>query len=291
MFTPTDFAAGPWAEALQRLRHDRIVKLCFGVIGVLLLLALAAPLLGRHGPGDVDWDNFAAAPSLGSGHWFGTDTLGRDLFVRVLSGLRVSLLVAALATLVSITVGISWGAIAGYAGGRIDAAMMRVVDVLYSLPYTFFVIVLTALFGSSLTLLCFAIGAVGWLTMARIVRGQAMSLREREFVEAAVVAGVPMRRILSRHIVPNTIGPIVAYGTLLVPQIILCESLLAFLGLGVQEPHASLGRLIAAGALEMETAPWVLVIPATFLVLLLAALSILGDALRDSLDQNSRRRA
>lgn len=284
---PVDFGGGPWTDAWQRLRHGRVAVLCLGVIGILLVLALAAPLLSRYESGDIDWNNFAAAPSLAGGHWFGTDAIGRDLFVRVLSGLRVSLLIAALATLVSVAIGVCWGAFAGYAGGRIDAAMMRIVDVLYSLPYAFFVIALTALFGSSLMLLCIAIGAVSWLTMARIVRGQTLSLRHREFVDAAVISGVATRRILSRHIVPNIIGPIVAYATLLVPQIILLESLMAFLGLGIQEPLSSLGRLIAEGALAMETAPWLLMIPATILVLLLAALSILGDELRDILDPNA----
>lgn len=274
---------GPWSDAVRRVRASRVAMRCACILAALVLLALLGPPLSPYALDDVDWDHFAVPPLTG-GHWLGTDSMGRDLFVRSLFGLRISLLVAVVATLVSLVIGVAWGAVAGYAGGKVDALMMRIVDVLYSLPYIFFVIVLTVLFGSSPYLMFIAIGAVGWLTMARIVRGQTLALRRKEFIAAAVVAGVPARRILVRHVVPNVIGPVIVYATLTVPQVILFESFLSFLGLGVQEPLTSLGKLIAEGALEMETSAWMLIVPATFLVLLLAALSFLGDALRDAFD-------
>jgi len=289
--TESGAVRGPWSDAMRRLRGNRVAIRSACVILVLLLLALVGPFLSAYALDDVDWDHFTIPPSLSSGHWLGTDSIGRDLFVRSLFGLRISLLVAVVATLVSLAIGVTWGAVAGYAGGRLDAAMMRTVDVLYSLPYIFFVIVLTVLFGSGLYLMFIAIGAVGWLTMARIVRGQTLALRDKEFIEAAIVAGVPTARILVRHVVPNVIGPVIVYATLTIPQVILFESFLSFLGLGVQEPLTSLGKLIAEGALEMETSAWMLIVPATFLVMLLASLSLLGDALRDAFDTSQRRPA
>jgi len=253
---------------------------------LLVLASLLAPLASRYAIDQVDWtlSPLASPPSVGNGHWFGTDSNGRDLFVRVWSGTQVSLLVALLATLVSLAIGVAWGATAGYLGGRVDEWMMRFVDVLYALPYMFFVIILTVVFGRSLLLIFLAIGAVGWLTMARIVRGQAMALRQREFVAAAITLGLPTHRIIARHIVPNVLGTVVVYATLTVPQVILFESFLSFLGLGVQEPLTSLGRLVAEGALEMETAPWQLLVPSAVLALLLLCLNFLGDGLRDALD-------
>jgi oligopeptide transport system permease protein len=205
--------------------------------------------------------------------------------VRAFHGVRVSLLIGVLATLVSLAIGVAWGAIAGYAGGRIDSVMMRAVDIFNSLPYIFIVIILTTLFDrGSLVMLFFAIGAVGWVTMARIVRGQALSLKHREFVEAAVAGGAPPSRILLRHIVPNAIGPVIVYATLTIPQMILYESFLSFLGLGVQEPLASLGTLIREGSVEMESAVWLLLAPAGILAVLLVCFGFLGDGLRDALD-------
>jgi len=277
---------GLWSEAGRRLRNNRAAVIAGGLLVLLVLASLLAPLGSRYAIDQVDWtlSPLASPPSLGNGHWFGTDSNGRDLFVRVWSGTQVSLLVALLATLVSLAIGVAWGATAGYLGGRVDEWMMRFVDVLYALPYMFFVIILTVVFGRSLLLIFLAIGAVGWLTMARIVRGQAMALRQREFVAAAITLGLPTHRIIARHIVPNVLGTVVVYATLTVPQVILFESFLSFLGLGVQEPLTSLGRLVAEGALEMETAPWQLLVPSAVLALLLLCLNFLGDGLRDALD-------
>jgi len=277
---------GLWSEAGRRLRTNRAAVVAGGVLLLLVLASLLAPFASRYAIDQVDWtlSPLASPPSLANGHWFGTDSNGRDLFVRVWSGTQVSLLVAVLATLVSLAIGVAWGATAGYLGGRVDDWMMRFVDVLYALPYMFFVIILTVVFGRSLWLIFLAIGAVGWLTMARIVRGQAMALRQREFVAAAITLGLPAHRIIARHIVPNVLGTVAVYATLTVPQVILFESFLSFLGLGVQEPLTSLGRLVADGALEMESAPWLLLAPSVVLALILLCLNFLGDGLRDALD-------
>ncbi len=272
------------AATLRHLRHNRAAMLCAVLLAGLALLALVGPMLSPYALEAPDWQAMAIPPTLTDAHWFGTDRLGRDLWLRTWHGTRVSLLIGLLATAVSLVIGVLWGAVAGYVGGRTDALMMRFVDVLYSLPYVFFVIVLMVLFGRNFVLLFVAIGAVGWLTMARIVRGQTLALRRREFIEAAVVMGVPTWRIVLRHILPNVLGPVIVYATLTIPQMILFESFLSFLGLGVQEPLASLGNLIAAGAAEMESAPWMLIVPGGVLVLLLGCCSFLGDGLRDALD-------
>jgi oligopeptide transport system permease protein len=251
------------------------------VLGALALLSLAAPFISPWSHDTLDWEHQAVAPQLAASHWFGTDRLGRDLFARGMQALRVSLALGLLATLVSVGIGIAWGATAGYLGGRIDAAMMRFVDIVYALPYVFIVIILSTVFPrGSLAALFIAIGAVGWLTMARIVRGQTLSLRNREFVSAAIAGGVRTPAILWRHIFPNVIGAVIAYATLTIPQVILFESFLSFLGLGVQEPYASLGSLINEGAQEMESSPWMLLVPAGLLSVLLVAFNSLGDALR-----------
>jgi oligopeptide transport system permease protein len=257
------------------------MRISLGVLAVLAVLALAAPLLSPWDPATLDWDNLAVPPQFGAAHWLGTDRLGRDLFVRGMQGLRISLALGVLASLVSVCIGVAWGATAGYLGGRIDAAMMRAVDIVYALPYVFIVIILSTLFPrGSLAALFIGIGAVGWLTMARIVRGQTLSLRQREFIMAAVACGVRTPVIIWSHIVPNVIGTVIAYATLTIPQVILFESFLSFLGLGVQEPYASLGSLINEGAQEMESSPWMLLVPVVLLTLLLGALTSLGDALR-----------
>jgi oligopeptide transport system permease protein len=258
------------------------------VLSLLVIAAVAGPLLVDYREDEIDWENMAIPPFTTDGHWLGTDRLGRDLLVRTLHGLRVSLAIALAATLVSLVIGVAWGAIAGYLRGRADALMMRFVDVLYALPQVFFVIILTVVFGRGPLTLLVAIGAFGWLTMARIVRGQALALREREFVEAAVVGGSGTLRIVARHIVPNLLGPVIIYATLTVPQVILVESFLSFLGIGIQEPLASLGNLIADGAAEMETAPWMLAVPAGCLVLVVFCFNFLGDGLRDALDPRDR---
>lgn len=281
-------AAGLWSDAFARLAANRAATASAGLLVVLALLALLGPLASPYEPDAIDWEHMAAPPSLESGHWLGTDRLGRDLFVRTMHGVRLSLAVALLATLVSLVIGVTWGAVAGFAGGRTDALMMRAVDVLYALPQVFFVIILTVVFERSVWLLFVAIGAVGWLTMARVVRGQALALRRREFVEAAVAAGAGPARIVFGHVVPNLLGPVIVYATLMIPQMILVESFLSFLGIGIQEPLASLGNLIADGAAEMESAPWILLVPATCLVLIVFAFNFLGDGLRDALDPRER---
>jgi oligopeptide transport system permease protein len=256
------------------------------VLALLALAALLAPMISPHAFDTLDWENLASPPTTANAHWLGTDRLGRDLLVRSMQGMRISLLIGVLATLVSVAIGVAWGATAGYLGGRVDAWMMRIVDVVYTLPYAFIVILLSTLFErGSVAVLFVAIGAVGWLTMARIVRGQTLSLRRREFIDAAIASGVRTPAILWRHIVPNVAGPVIAYATLTIPQMILYESFLSFLGLGVQEPSASLGTLINEGAQEMESAAWMLLVPATLLVMLLVAFNLLGDGLRAALER------
>jgi len=276
---------GLWSEAHRRLRGTRTVNIAVAVLAFLTLAAIIAPALSPWRYDSLDWQHLAAPPGAAAAHWLGTDRLGRDLLVRTLYGLRLSLLLALLASAVSLLIGVLWGAVAGLAGGRIDGAMMRFVDVLYSLPYLFVVIILTTLFPrGSLAALALALAAVGWLTTARIVRAQTLALRHRAFIEAARATGVPPAGILWRHIVPNVAGQVAVYATLIVPQMILFESFLSFLGLGVQEPQASLGNLIFVGAQEMESAPWMLLVPASALVLLLLCLNVLGDGLRDAFD-------
>lgn len=278
-----------WSDARDRLRANRPVLVALGLIVLIALLAVFGPLLSPYADDSLDWQHLAVPPGLEAAHWFGTDRLGRDLFVRTLHGVRISLVISVLASAVSLVIGVAWGAIAGYVGGRTDEWMMRFVDVLYSLPYLFIVIILTTVFErGSLTVLLVAIGAVGWLTTARIVRAQTLTLKRREFVEAARATGLGVPGILVRHIVPNLVGPVAVYATLTIPQMITFESFLSFLGLGVQEPLASLGSLVNDGAREMQTAPWMLLVPALFLVALLVCSNLVGDGLRDALDPRDR---
>jgi oligopeptide transport system permease protein len=282
-------SGGLWAGALGRMSRDRAAVISAGVILAIAVIAVFGPMLMPYSQDALDWQHIASPPQLSTGHWLGTDRLGRDLLVRTLYGVRISLVIGLMATLVSLIVGVTWGAVAGYAGGRLDELMMRTVDVLYTIPYIFIVIILSTIFARGNVYVMFiAIGAVGWLTMARIVRGQTLALKRREFIEAAVVTGVKRRSIVTRHIVPNLIGPVVVYATLTIPQMILYESFLSFLGLGVQEPLASLGSLINLGAREIESAPWMLIVPAGFLVVLLVCFNFLGDGLRDALDPHER---
>jgi oligopeptide transport system permease protein len=279
---------GLWSDARRRLLANRAAVASLVVLAALCVLAIAGPALSDYPPDELDWAMMGVPPDLASGHWFGTDRLGRDLFVRTLHGARISLAIALLATAVSLVIGVAWGAVAGYAAGRTDALMMRLVDVLYALPGVFFVIILTVVFDRSPILLFLAIGAVGWLTMARVVRGQAMGLMRREFVEAAIASGARPSRIILRHLLPNLAGTVVVYATLMIPQMILVESFLSFLGIGIQEPLASLGNLIADGAAEMEAAPWILLAPASCLVVIVFCFNFLGDGLRDALDPRER---
>ena len=267
-----------------RVGATPIVRWAAGVLLAITLLALIGPMLSPHDAVQTAFDEILSPPSLADGHLFGTDNLGRDLFVRTLEGTRTTLLVAVVASLVSLVVGVIYGAIAGYIGGRVDAVMMRVVDTLYALPFIFLVILLMVAFERNYLLIFVAIGAVNWLDMARIVRGQTLSLKEREFVVAARLTGVPTQRIIARHIAPNLVGVVVVYLTLTIPQAVLVESFLSFLGLGVQAPQTSLGTLVANGAGALEAAPWVLVFPSLVLFVMLLAFNFLGDGLRDAAD-------
>jgi oligopeptide transport system permease protein len=275
-------------DAARRLRSNSGAVAALLVILCMVALAVIGPWFNPNASDALDWSHVASQPALQSAHWFGTDRLGRDLFARTLEGARVSMAVGLVASAVSLLVGIGYGAVAGYTGGRTDHAMMRIIEILSGLPLIFFVIFLTVIFGRSQQLLFLSIGAVGWLTMARIVRGQTLSIRRREYIEAAVASGAGAARIIVKHVIPNLIGPVVVYATLTVPQIIMFESFLSFLGLGIQEPHASLGTLIAEGAGEMEAAPWILLVPGGFLALLLLSLNLFGDGLRDALDATER---
>jgi len=272
-------------SGVRRLRQNRAAVTAAVVIAALALLAILGPWLSPYSYDALDWQHLAMPPGLTASHWLGTDPLGRDVYVRTLYGLRLSLLIGVLATAVSVGIGVAWGTVAGYVGGRTDSWMMRTVDVLYALPYLFVVIILATVFERGrVAMLLVAIGAVGWLTMARIVRGQTLSLKRREFIEAARATGLSTAEILLRHIVPNLAGTVAVYATLTIPELITYESFLSFLGLGVQEPLASLGSLINDGARQMLTAPWMLLVPAGVLFTLLLCFNLLGDGLRDALD-------
>ena len=263
---------------------SRAIKVSGGVLLGIIAVALVGPLISPHAYDQTNFDALLRAPTTDGFHLFGTDDLGRDLFVRSMLGVQVTILVAVVASIVSLVIGVAYGAIAGYAGGRVDALMMRFVDTLYALPVIFFVILLMVAFERNFLLIFVAIGAINWLDMARIVRGQTLSLREREFVEAARLMGASPMRILLRHIAPNLIGVVVVYVTLTIPQAILVESFLSFLGLGVQEPQTSLGSLVDGGVNQMEGASWMLLIPAALLATILLLFNFLGDALRDAFD-------
>ena len=276
-----------WDDARRRLLHNKAAVASMAVLALLVLLAAFGPYLVPYRFDMINKNDVWAEP-LQAGHLLGADALGRDLLARLLIGLRVSLAVGVVATFVSLVIGVLWGSVAGYIGGRVDEVMMRIVDVLYSLPFIFFVILLMVTFGRNFILMFVAIGAVEWLTMARIVRGQTLSLKQREFIEAARAAGLEQRSILLRHIVPNLLGPVVVYVTLTIPGVILAESFLSFLGLGVQEPMTSLGSLISHGAQDMELAPWLLIFPSMVMVVTLMAFNFIGDGLRDAIDPKDR---
>jgi len=275
-------------DALARFRKNKASVCSVVVLLSLIAASLFVPAWLPWDHEEVDFTAFRAPPSIETGHYFGTDQNGRDLLARTLYGTRVSLAVAALATTVSVIVGVLFGAIAGYVGGRTDQVMMRFVDILYALPYILFVILLMVVFGRNVYLLFVAIGLLVWLTMARIVRGQTLSIRQREYIEAAHAAGLGRTAIIFRHVIPNLAGPVVIYAALTVPQIVATESFLSFLGFGVQEPLTSLGTLIAEGANVLEILPWLMWFPATALVLLLMSLLFIGDGLRDAFDPHER---
>ena len=277
-----------WVDAWRRLLHNRAAVVSVVLLAIVAFASVFAPLFSPFAYDDVSWDAVSAPPNFASGHYFGTDDNGRDLFVRTMYGGRVSLTVGLVATFVSLVIGVTWGAIAGFLGGRIDGILMRIVDILYSVPFIFFVIMLTVVFGRNIVLIYVAIGAVSWLDMARIVRGQTMSLKRREFVEAAHAGGVRTSVVIQRHIIPNCLGPVIVYVTLTVPNVILLESFLSFLGLGVQEPETSWGVLISDGTRIMETSPWALVFPAALLAITLGCFNFIGDGLRDALDPKDR---
>ncbi|MBV9062564.1 MAG: ABC transporter permease subunit [Alphaproteobacteria bacterium] len=287
-----------WADARRRLFRNKpaVASLC--ILGLLALLSVIGPFLWPYQYDVIDYSLAGCAPAWWPGasayctaagmHIFGMDEVGRDLFIRVLYGARVSLAIGFVATLVSLLIGISYGAIAGFLGGAVDELMMRFVDVLYSLPYIFLVILLMVVFDHDFFLLFVAVGAVEWLTMSRIVRGQTLSIKQKEFIEAARAAGVATPTIIRRHVIPNVMGPVIIYVTLTIPTVILAESFLSFLGLGIQEPLTSLGVLIAEGANQMESAPWMLIFPALCMALTLFCFNFIGDGLRDALDPKDR---
>jgi len=278
----------PWEDAWHRLLKNRAAVVSAFIMGLMILLVVFGPMLISWESDFTDWENTSAPPSLQSGHWFGTDAVGRDIMVRTLEGGRISLLVGLVATIVSLLIGVSYGAIAGYFGGVTDRIMMRVVDIIYALPFMFFVILLMVVFGRHILLIFVAIGAINWLDMARIVRGQTLSLKNAEFIEAARACGVRDWDIIRRHIIPNLLGVVIVYVTLTIPQVILMESFLSFIGLGVQEPMSSWGALVSDGAQDMESAPWTLIVPSVFLAITLYCFNYIGDGLRDALDPKDR---
>ncbi|MEQ8265237.1 ABC transporter permease [Pseudohaliea sp.] len=271
-----------WQDAWVRLRRNRLAVFGLVVVVLLILLALLTPWVAPYAYDAQDLDLGATPPS--AAHWLGTDVFGRDMLTQILYGGRISLAVGFVATAVALLIGVTWGAIAGYAGGKVDAVMMRLVDILYALPFMIFIVLLMVVFGRNVLLLFLAIGAVEWLTMARIMRGQVQSLRQQEFVEAAISIGLPTTTIIRRHLVPNALGPIIVYTTLTIPQVMLLEAFLSFLGLGIQPPQTSWGLLISYGAETMEEYPWLLIFPGAALTLTLFSLNFLGDGLRDALD-------
>ncbi|WP_045859687.1 ABC transporter permease [Teredinibacter purpureus] len=274
-----------YQDAFNRLKKNVLAMSGLVLLIVMLSLSIFAPWITPYAYDTQNLNLGATAPSLQ--HWMGTDIFGRDQFTRILYGSRISLMVGFIATAVALIIGVLWGTLAGYIGGKTDAFMMRIVDILYALPFAIFIILLTVVFGKSLFLLFLAIGAVEWLTMARIVRSQIMALKHQEFVEAAVSMGLSQRHIMVRHLIPNILGPIIVYTTLTIPSVILLESFLSFLGLGIQPPQSSWGSLISYGVETMEEYPWLIIYPSIFLSTTLFALNFLGDGLRDAFDPRS----
>ena len=278
-----------WQDAWRRLRANRAAFVSMIILGIIALACLVLQYALPWSYDAIDWDHVEAMPpNFELGHYLGTDSVGRDLLARTLVGGRISLMVGVLATLVALLIGVAVGAVAGFLGGRVDQLLMRFVDLLYSVPLTFFVIILMVMFGRNFILMFLAIGAVEWLTMARIVRGQTLSLKNKEFIEAARASGGSTFSIIARHIVPNVLGVVIVYVTLTIPQVILLESFLSFLGLGVQEPLTSWGVLLNEGAAELEANPRTLIVPALFMTATLFCFNFIGDGLRDALDPKDR---
>ena len=271
-----------WLDAWIKLRKNRMALFGFAVLLVLCVVSLLTPWIAPYSYEEQDLMLGATPPS--AAHWLGTDIFGRDMLTRIMYGGRVSLMVGFIATAVALVIGILWGSIAGFIGGRVDAVMMRIVDIMYALPFMIFIVLLMVVFGRNILLLFVAIGAVEWLTMARIVRSQVMALRKQEFIEAAYSMGLSRWAIIRRHIIPNTLGPVIVYTTLTIPSVMLLEAFLSFLGLGIQPPQSSWGLLINYGVETMEEYPWLLIFPGITLSLTLFALNFLGDGLRDALD-------
>ena len=291
VITPVDTApAGrsPWRDARVRFLRNRAAVASVVVLTLVTLACVFGPMLLPNAFDSVDWNLMSAPPTRAGWHLFGTDELGRDLLVRTLVGGRISLLVGVLATLVSVTIGVVWGAVAGFAGGRVDSVMMRIVDMAYAVPYLLIAILVVTVFGRDILLVVAAIAAFSWLDMARVVRGQTLSIKSREFVEAARAIGVPTWRIIFQHVVPNLMGVVVIYTSIVVPGVILSESVLSFLGLGVQEPMTSWGVLIHDGAAVMAATPWMILFPAAALSITLYCANFIGDGLRDALDPKDR---
>ena len=278
----------PWMDARARFLRNRAAVVSVCILSFVVLCCVFGPMLLPHAYDSADWDAMSLPPTWKNTHWFGTDESGRDLLVRSLIGGRVSLLVGLMATLSSVALGIAWGASAGFIGGRVDAFMMRVVDMMYAVPYLLIAILMVTILGRAFYLVVITITIFSWMDMARVVRGQTLSLRSKEFIEAARAVGVPVRRIIFQHIVPNLLGVVVIYTTVTVPGVILTESVLSFLGLGIQEPMTSWGVLIHDGTGVMEISPWMLLFPAAFLSITLYCFNYIGDGLRDALDPKDR---
>lgn len=277
-----------WDDAWRRFKRNKAALISMLILLMIAAFVIVVPMIAPFGYADTDWGNIQAAPSFDNKHYLGTDSLGRDLLTRVAVGGRISLMVGLAGALIAVLVGTIYGAVSGYFGGKVDMLMMRFLEILNAFPFMFFVILLVTFFGRNLIFIFAAIGMVSWLDVARIVRGQTLGLKRKEFIEAAHVCGVSSKNIVMRHIVPNVLGVVVIYASLLVPSMILFESFLSFLGLGVQEPMTSWGAMLEEGAKTMQIAPWQLLVPSSFLVLTLFCFNFIGDGLRDALDPKDR---
>lgn len=287
---PKEITAGKSLSyyAWLRLKKNKLAVCSFMILLCMIILVITGPYLSPYTIEFIDWENMSVPPDFATQHYFGTDAMGRDLFVRIMHGGRISLLIGFVATLISLIIGVTYGAISGYLGGKPDNIMMRIVDILYALPFLFLVVILMVVFGRNILLLFAAIGGYIWLDMARIVRGQTLSLKSSEYIESAIAIGATTPSIIFRHIIPNLLGLVVIYATLSIPQVILMESFISFLGLGIQEPYTSWGALVNEGAQDMEIASWSLIFPASFLAVTLFCFNFIGDGLRDALDPKER---